>query len=100
MPVFLEYLYWVFFVYSEKERYHVHVYKNGDSKNTESAKLFLAKNGKRAVSWASYGKYRKNADEIMKIVELEYDWLIYAAKQSEKGVKVKMKKVTRKTKKI
>ena len=98
MPILLIYNVWIFFVYKENERYHTHIVKKGDSR-TISAKVFLTKEGKRNIEWASFGKYQKNVAEIEKIIEENYDYLINSAKASAQGKKIITKVNTKKTKK-
>jgi len=48
MSKILTYFGWIFFVYSENERAHLHVYKKEKLRN-RSAKVFLEKNGIREL---------------------------------------------------
>ncbi|MCL2026888.1 MAG: DUF4160 domain-containing protein [Bacteroidales bacterium] len=88
MPKILTHLSWIFFVYSENERAHLHIYRKG-KQQSRSAEIFLEKNGKRELEWASYGDYKKEIAQIEKIINENYDVLIQSVKKSMSGIKVK-----------
>ena len=88
MPKILTSLGWIFFIYSENERAHLHIYKKGAQRSC-SAKIFLEKNGKRELEWVSYGDYKKEASQIEKIINDNYEMLIKSVKKSMTGVRIK-----------
>jgi len=88
MAKILTYLGWIFFVYSENERAHLHIFKKGKQRS-RSAKIFLEKNGKRELEWAAYGDYKKEVSIIEKIINDNYDEIIETVKKSMIGIKVK-----------
>ena len=88
MSKILIHLGWIFFVYSENERAHLHIYKKG-KKRSRSAKIFLEKNGKRELEWAAYGDYKKEVAKIEKIINDNYDELVETVKKSMSGIKIK-----------
>ena len=88
MAKILTYFGWIFFVYSENERAHLHIYKKGKMRS-RSAKVFLEKNGKRELEWVSYGDYKKEISIIEKIINDNYEKLLENVKKSMVGIKVK-----------
>ena len=89
MPKVLTCLSWIFFIYSENERAHLHIYKKGKLQS-RSAKVFLEKNGNRELEWAAYGDYKKDVAQLEKIINENYDTLIKLVKKSMTGAKVRI----------